>query len=58
VYPAGVLVPDGVWQFDAGLVFPLTFEDVQIGAAHTGATDAYDHVQGLFDRGFGDVGEL
>ena len=58
VHPAGVLVADRVRQGDAGFLFPLAFQDVQVGAADAGTADAHDDVQRSIDGGFGDLGEL
>ncbi|KAF0963120.1 hypothetical protein MLGJGCBP_03750 [Rhodococcus sp. T7] len=58
VDPAGVLVADRVRQSDTGLLLPLPFENMQVGAAHAGAADPHDDIEGALDRGFGNVGEL
>ena len=56
--PSGILMPDRVRQFDAALLGPLPFENVQIGAAHSGATDPHDHVEWTGHHRIGDLGEL
>jgi hypothetical protein len=43
--PAGVLVADGVRQLDLRLLGPLPFQDVQVGATHTGAADLDHHIE-------------
>jgi hypothetical protein len=53
VHPPGVLVTDRVRRRHARLLLPLSLEDVEVGAAHPGATDADDDVEG--PRGLGDV---
>ena len=45
VDPAGVLVAGDVGQLDAGLLRPLAFLDVQIGAAEAGGADLDDDVE-------------
>lgn len=58
VHPTGVLVADGVGQVHPGLLLPLAFENVQIGATHPRPTDTDDDVQrSLHDR-FGDLLQL
>src|SRR5207249_11517984 len=51
VNPAGVLVAQDIWQPDARLLLPLALNDVQVGAAQTGAANAHDHVVGTGDLG-------
>jgi hypothetical protein len=58
MHPAGVLVADGVRQGDSALLRPLSFQDVDVGAAHTRTADPHDHVERAFDLGLWDVGEL
>ena len=31
VNPSGIFVTDGVWELDARLFFPLSFEDMNVG---------------------------
>ncbi len=45
VHPAGVLVAYRVRQLNAGLLLPLSFQDVNIGAAHTRTADLHNDVQ-------------
>src|SRR5450631_3020581 len=55
MHPAGILVPERVGQRDVGLLFPLTFDDVQIGAAQSRAADAHDYVKRPADLRIGDL---
>jgi hypothetical protein len=58
MHPSGVLVSDGVRQFDPGLGLPLAFQDMEVGAADAGAADPDDDVERAVDLGLGYVGEL
>lgn len=51
--PAGVLVSDHGGQRDARLLSPLSLQDVEVGAAHTGTADANDDVERAGDRRLG-----
>ena len=52
--PAGVLVAERVRECDAGLLPPLTLDDVEVGPAEAGPADADDDVEGMSQLGFGD----
>jgi len=58
VNPSGVLVADGVRQVDAALLLPLALENVQVGAAHAGATDADDDIERVGGFGNGNLRHL
>src|ERR1700754_3496958 len=58
VYPAGILVADGVWQRDARFLRPLPLQNMDVGSADAGTPDPHDHVEWTLDLGFGDVGQL
>ena len=58
MHPAGVLVADRVGQRHAGLLLPLAFDDVHVGAADAGAADPHDHVERAGRSPVRDVGEL
>ena len=45
VHPARVLVAGHVGEHDAGLLRPLAFLDVQVGAAQPRGADLHDHVE-------------
>ena len=49
VHPPGVLVTYRVRQLNAGLLLPLSFQDVNIGAAHPRTADLHNDVQRAFD---------
>jgi hypothetical protein len=61
IYPAGILVAEGVGQFDVALVLPLAFDDMEVGSAEPRAANAHDDIVRLGDlrlRDFLDLGAL
>src|SRR5690625_207179 len=44
-----------VWQVDPALLGPLSFDDVQVGAAHPGRIDAHQNIHGRGDLWLGDL---
>ena len=58
VDPAGVLVADDVGQLRVHRGRPVAVDDVQVGAAHAGATDLDDHVQRTLELRLRDVVDL
>jgi len=50
VHPASVLMAERVGKLRAHGCVPLTFHDVQVGAAHPSAADLDDHVERANDR--------
>src|SRR5699024_6856166 len=54
-HPAGVLVTEDVGQLRVLDLFPLAFDDVQVGAAHARSADVDDHVPRAGDLGVGHV---
>ena len=58
VHPARVLVADHVGQRRVHRLGPVAVDDVQVGAAHAGATDLHDDVERTLERGLRDVVDL
>jgi hypothetical protein len=58
MYPAGILVAEGVGELDVALVLPLAFDNMEVGSAKPRATDAHDDIVRLGDLRFGDVFDL
>ena len=54
-HPSGVLVAERVRQGDVALLRPLALDDVQVGAAQSGAADLDDHVERTGDAGLRNV---
>ena len=52
--PAGILMPHDIGKLHIHLAAPDALDDVQVGAANAGATDADDDVGGLLDLRVGD----
>src|SRR6185295_8479117 len=55
VHPARILVPDDVGQVRVHGLRPVAVHDVQVGAAHPGATDLDYHIERALERGLRDV---
>jgi hypothetical protein len=49
MHPAGILVAEGVGEFDVALVLPLAFDDMEIGSAKPGAPNAHDDIVRIGD---------
>jgi hypothetical protein len=55
LHPSGVFVAQRVREGDTRLFLPLTFDNVEVGSAQAGATDADDDVERVSHRRFGDL---
>jgi hypothetical protein len=44
MYPAGILMAQGVGEFDVALVLPLAFDDMEVGSAKPRAANAHDDI--------------
>ena len=58
MYPAGILVAEGVGQFDVALVLPLAFDDMEVGSAKPRAANAHDDIVRLGDLRLSDFLDL
>ena len=58
MYPAGILVAEGVGELDVTLVLPLALDDMEVGSAKPRAANAHDDIVRLGDLGLSDFLDL